>query len=251
MTSVCAFADALHASAIEPRADLVEALDIAWRRLAEPGEWLTGRQRIAVAKCARQAWACNGCDVRKAALSPYAPAPDHTGAADLDPAWVDVIHFTIRDSGRMTQRVYDEALAAGMNEDEFVEVITVAILTQTMDAFAFGIGLPQLALPAPVEGAPPRVRAEKATPGPGWVPTIAPEDASPDFVEFYDNEYYFFIRRALTLVPRQTRQYWDLTRNLYLEDPRIPELEGLERSISRSQMEFLAARASALLGCYY
>ena len=36
-----------------------------------------------------------------------------------------------------------------------------------------------------------------------------------------------------------------------LEDPRIYELEGLERGISRAQMEFLAARASALLGCYY
>ena len=43
----------------------------------------------------------------------------------------------------------------------------------------------------------------------------------------------------------------DLLNSLYLEDPRLFELEGLERGISRAQMEFLAARASALLGCYY
>ena len=251
MKSKDVFAAALHAASLAPRADLVGALDIAWRRLAEPGEWLTGAERIAVAECARQAWSCEACDVRKAALSPYGPAPDHAGTDGIDPAWIDVIHFIIRDSGRMTRRVYDEALAAGMKEDEFVEVAAVAILTQTIDAFAFGIGLPQMALPAPIEGAPPRERMEKATPGPGWVPTIAPEDASPDFADFFDNDYHFFIRRALTLVPRQARQYWDLTRELYLEDPRVHELEGLERSISRSQMEFLAARASALLGCYY
>ena len=38
---------------------------------------------------------------------------------------------------------------------------------------------------------------------------------------------------------------------LYMEDPRVRELDGLERGISRAQIEFLAARASALLGCYY
>jgi hypothetical protein len=38
---------------------------------------------------------------------------------------------------------------------------------------------------------------------------------------------------------------------LYMSDPRVPELEGLDRAINRAQIEFLAARASALLGCYY
>ena len=38
---------------------------------------------------------------------------------------------------------------------------------------------------------------------------------------------------------------------LYLADPRIRELDGLARAIGRAQMEFLAARASMLLGCYY
>ena len=72
-----------------------------------------------------------------------------------------------------------------------------------------------------------------------------------DFADFYDGDRHFYIRRSLTLVPGECRRLWHLLNSLYLEDPRITELEGVERGISRAQMEFLAARASALLGCYY
>lgn len=249
MTTI--FSDALKQAGLAPRADLVDALNSTWRRLGEPGEWLTGPQRLAVAQAARESWECPGCDARKKALSPYAPAPAHINSTDLDPAWIDVIHFTVRDSGRMTSRVFEEAIEAGMLEDEFVEVISVAIETQAMDGYAFGVGLPKLPLPAPIDGAPPRERTEIAKMGPGWIPTVAPEDASPAFSDWYDNGYHFYIRRATTLLPRETRRYWELTRAFYLEDPRMHELDGLDRAITRAQTEFLAARASALLGCYY
>ncbi|MDA0239398.1 MAG: alkylhydroperoxidase-related (seleno)protein, partial [Proteobacteria bacterium] len=184
-----AFSSALKNANLAPRADLIAALDLTWQRLAEPGEWLTGAQRLAVAQATRDSWNCPACVARKASLSPFTPGPDHTSGTGLDTAWIDLIHFTTRDSGRMTGRVFDEALSAGMLEDEFVEIISVAIETQAMDAFAFAIGLPQISLPEPVVGEPPRVRTEKATPGPGWVPTVAPENASPDFADWYDNGY--------------------------------------------------------------
>jgi hypothetical protein len=220
--------------------------------LAQPGEWLTGAQRVAVARCARQAWHCTGCDTRKDSLSPYAADTEHTAADDLNADWVELIHFTIRDSGRMTSRSVDTALAAGILEDEYVEIISVATMTQMIDAFSLGIGLPQVPLPEAVAGTPPRVRTEKVSPGPGWLPTIAGADASAAFADFYANDYdRFYIRRSLTLVPNQARQVWDLGDALYLPDPRASELEGIDRAISRAQMEFLAARASALLGCFY
>ncbi len=52
-------------------------------------------------------------------------------------------------------------------------------------------------------------------------------------------------------MPAETRRIWNLLNRLYLEDPRVHELDGIERAIDRAQIEFLAARASALLGCYY
>ena len=72
---------------------------------------------------------------------------------------------------------------------------------------------------------------------------MTPADAGPDFADFYANDSHFYIRRALTLLPSETRRMWDLLNVLYMEDPRIHELDGLDRAISRAQIEFLAARA--------
>ena len=65
--------------------------------------------------------------------------------------------------------------------------------------------------------------------------TIAPENAGPDFEDFYANESHFYIRRSLTLVPDEVRRFWDLMNPLYMEDPRINEIDGLDRGISRAQ----------------
>lgn len=233
------------------RADLNEALGRAWQRLAAPGAWLDGARRVAVAAAARQAWQCDLCDRRKEALSPYAVAGAHDASPPLPQSWHDVIHPVVRDSGRLTERWYRGAREAGIGEDEFVEIVSVAIITTTVDAFALGIGMAPPALPEPVAGMPHCVRAPQATLGPGWVSTIAPEDAGPDFEDFYAGESHFYIRRSLTLVPDEVRRFWELMDPLYMPDPRVNEIDGLDRAISRAQIEFLAARCSALLGCLY
>ena len=46
-------------------------------------------------------------------------------------------------------------------------------------------------------------------------------------------------------------QVWDLMLPLYIQDPTVVELEGQDRAISRAQIEFLAARTSALHDCFY
>ncbi len=233
------------------RADLFEALGRAWTQLAAPGAWLDGTQRVAVATAAREAWECNFCDQRKDALSPYTVAGEHDPTPPLPPSWLDVIHPVVRDSGRLTERWYRTARDAGIGEDEFVEIVSVTIITTTVDAYALGIGMTPPPLPTPAAGTPHRIRAPQATMGPGWISTIAPEHAGPDFEDFYANESHFYIRRSLTLVPDEVRRFWDLMNPLYMDDPRINETDGLDRGISRAQIEFLAARCSALLGCLY
>jgi hypothetical protein len=227
------------------------ALEQAWAELGAPGDWLDGATRLAVAAEARRAWDCELCARRKAALTPYAVDGEHDYTGALPAAWVDVVHRLTRDSGRLTAAWFGRALAGGMAEDEFIEIVSVTVLAITIDAYLLGIGMAPPALPDPVAGEPPRQRVAAAKPGPGWVATIAPEDVEPDFADFYANGSHFYIRRALTLLPAETRRMWALLNTLYLEDPRVHELDGLDRAISRAQMEFLAARASALLGCYY
>jgi hypothetical protein len=233
------------------RQDLRAALNRNHERLAQPGYWLDGGQRLAVVAEARHAPDCALCQARAEAISPYAVSGAHDSLGQLPGAWVDVIHRVAMDSGRLSARWYDEARRGGMLEDEIIEVISVAVQAVVIDSFTAGIGMDSPALPPPSPGQPARHHRAEARTGPGWAKTIAPEDAGPDFADFYDNDSNFYIRRSLTLVPEETRRLWDLLNHLYLEDPRLHELDGMERDISRAQMEFLAARASALLGCYY
>jgi hypothetical protein len=239
------------AAPLNLREDLRSALNEAWRRLGECGAWLDGAQRLAIAAAAREAWNCGFCRRRKEALSPHAEAGSHDYAGGLADSWIEVIHPLITDSGRLSERWYRQARDSGIEEDEFIEIVSVAIISQTVDSFAFGAGLALPEFPKRSAGQPARRRPPEATLGPGWLSTIAPEDAPPDFADFYANDSHFYIRRSLTLVPDEVRRFWDLMNPLYLPDPRIDELEGLDRAISRAQIEFLAARCSALLECFY
>lgn len=234
------------------RPPLGSALETAWSQLAETGAWLTGAQRLAVAAEARHAWSCSLCRDRKAALSPYTITGEHDHLGDLPHEWIDVIHRVTTDSGRLTQDWFTEVLDTGIEEDEFVEIVGVAIIAITIDAFVDGIGMESAPLSAPQSGAPPRKRWEGATPGPGWVSTTAPENAGADLEDHYvDGRGQFNIVRSLTLVPTAATQLFALLDCLYMPNPSIRELDGIDRSISRAQIEFLAARSSSLLGCFY
>ena len=234
------------------RPPLLSALETAWSQLAEPGAWLTGAERTAVVAEVRHAWNCGLCNERKKALSPYTVAGEHEHLGALPSDWVDVIHRVATDSGRLTQSWLHEVLDAGVAEDEFIEIIGVAILAITIDAFADGIGVEHAALSTPQPGTPPRERLESSTPGPGWVSTTAPENAGPELKDHYLNgRGQFNIVRSLTLVPAAATQLFALLDCLYMPNPSIRELEGINRSISRAQIEFLAARSSLLFGCFY
>ena len=233
------------------RADLLPALGRAWSQLGEPGSWLTGAERASVAAETRRAWDCGLCRKRKDAVSPYTVDGQHDHAGELPDSWVEIVHRVTTDSGRLTRSWYRVARDCGVGEDEFIEIVSVSIITATIDAFAAGIGLPVIDLPGAQPGMPPRQHWAPATPGPGWVSTTAPEDGGAVLADFYANEKHFNIKRTLTLVPDETLRFWALMDRLYMEDPRVPELDGLDRGISRAQIEFLAARCSALLGCFY
>ena len=233
------------------RSDLKTALNLAHKRLGQTGDWLTSEQRVAVFSETRHAWNCDLCQALKSEISPYGIDGEHQALGNLPKAWINVIHRVTTDPARLSERWFKEALSGGMVEDEFIEVISVCVQTIAIDVFASGIGLPIPPLPSIETGKPQRKRHPEAKAGPGWASTISPDDAGSEFADFYANESHFYTRRSLTLVPQESRRLWELLNGLYLEDPRIFELEGLQRGISRAQMEFLAARASALLGCYY
>ncbi len=236
--------------AVPVRDDLAQVLEKSWTALSTSGAWLDGAQRSAIVDEARNAWECALCQERKEALSPYVIEGSHDDLGKLPASWVDVVHKVVTDSGRITRAWYDSVIGEDLLEDEFIEMLSVSCLVTGIDAFTRGIGIGPATLPPAISGEPARRRPGGARPGPGWASTIAPEDAGPELGNFYDDGPYY-IWRALTLVPEEVRRFWELMNVLYLPDPGVEELGNLERGITRGQIEFLAARVSSLLGCYY
>ena len=234
------------------RDNLKSALTRAWSEVAQTGAWLSGEQRLAIANEARNAWQCELCQRRKESLSPYTVEGDHEHLGALPDAWVEAVHRIVTDSGRITESWYDSIIASGITEDEFIELLSLVTIVTGADTFMRGIGLPPLMLPTTGEqGTPPRRRPAGAKTGPGWAPTVAPEDAGAELGDFYETGPAAYIRRALTLVPDEANRFWPFLNQLYLGNPLKVELEGVDRAISRAQMEFIATRTSAWLDCFY
>jgi hypothetical protein len=232
------------------RVELQVAVEQTRTDLSNPGDWLSGSQRLEVVAEARNAWRCGLCDTRKSALSPYRVEGNHDSVSVLPEIWIELIHRVVTDSSRITQAWYESIIGDDLCEDEFIEILSVTCITTSVDVLSLGLGVDPLVLSEPNTGTPARTRPSGANPGPGWAWTVAPEDAGPELAGFYDFGPYY-IRRALTLVPREAERFWNLMNELYLPDPAAEGVGKVERGISRAQIEFLAARVSALLGCYY
>ena len=223
----------------------------AWARLGEPGEWWTGAIRIAIAEETRAATDCAFCAERKAALSPYSVSGTHTAATDLPEVLVDVIHRIRTDPERLTRRIYEDALAGGLSDAEYVETVAVIATVVAVDTFCDAMGLPRHALPAPMPGEPRRRRPAGAKDGLAWVPTVAPDDVTRAEAGLYDGLAAVNIHRALSLVPAEVVGFFDLDAEHYLPDALLRDFGTEYRALTHAQIEFLAARVSAINQCVY
>jgi hypothetical protein len=233
------------------RQDLVEAHRRAWRRLGAAGTWWDGRTRVAIAAETRHAQACRLCRERRAALSPAAVGGAHDSLGELPEALVEAIHRIATDSGRLTRRVYEAALAAGIGDGEYVETVGVIATLLAVDSFTEALGMMPHPLPPPEAGEPVRQRPAGARAGLAWVPTLAPEDVGAEEADLYDGLGGANIHRALSLVPAEVRGFFDLDAAQYLPDAVLRDFATEYRALTHAQIELLAARVSAINRCVY
>jgi len=196
--------------------DLREELRQQWQRLAMPGTWLSGGERVAVAG---EAWAART----------FADAD--TG---LDPLLTEAAHSVSAAAHLITREWVDDLLARGLTVEQFVEVVGVVSRLAAIDAYVRGTGSREEPLPQHVAGEPARRRNPDVRLRQAFVPTH-PEDGA---------------RYALSAVPAEEDDRDRLHAQLYLSMEQMGDLtyQGL---LSRAQMELLAARVSFLNDCFY
>ena len=236
------------------RANFAEGHNRYWQRLAAPGNWLTGAQRVAVAKEIRQTPACTLCNRRKAALSPYQVDSAHDAVSDLSDTMVEVVHRITTDPGRVTKTWFDGIIQQGLKVEEYIEIIGTVVHLFSTDEFCRGLGLPLNELPAPLAGEPSQYRpAGLIEDGDGaWVPILPRAVDSGAESDLWEGTLHGYVIRALSLVPDEVRSLGDLAAIHYLAFSQIAQWEGSPQgTLSRIQTEVVAARVSAINGCFY
>ena len=237
------------------REDIGHAHTRFWQRLARAGKWWTSSQRIAIAAEARAAWRCDFCRQRRQALSAGTVIGQHTSspAADqLPAAAIEAIHRITTDASRLSEQWYREQLDQGLSEGQYIELVGTIVSIISIDSFCYAIGVTENPLPVPGEGTPDHYIPEKAGADDAWVPMIAEDNSNCPEHDLWTANQTGNVVRALSYVPDEVRTLKDLSAAHYLKmsDVRNSACNG-DRSITRSQMELVAGRTSALNACYY
>lgn len=259
MTTTTAFdpADFFHYASSDQvedpiREDLVEAHREAWDRIANPGTWWTGSQRIAIAAEARAADYCSFCRKRREALSPYSEEGSHDAVSGdaLPEAAIDAIHRVVTDATRLTQNWIEGLTAQGVPDTHYVELLSVVVSIRSVDGFHNAMGLSPEPLPSPQEGEPSRMRPGAAVLGEAWVPMLPNGRQTGDEADLWQGPTGNVIR-AMSLVPDAVRWLKELSAAHYLSDSEMTDFTRGRGPLSRAQTELVAGRVSSINECFY
>ena len=65
-----------------------------------------------------------------------------------------MIHLIVADPGRLTRGWYDKTRATGIDEGQFVEIVSIVAHVTAIDTFAKGLGIPIRELSPPGDSEP-------------------------------------------------------------------------------------------------
>ena len=239
------------AALVSVRDDFAAAHTRFWKRLASPGAWWSGTERVAIAAEVRQARHCALCQARRDALTPATVEGEHDHGSALPAAAVEVIHRVVTAPGRLSRKWCKDVLAAGLSAEQYVEIIGTLVAMVSIDSFCRGLGVPLHPLPEPQPGAPSYYRPPGAVQEDAWVPMIPVDRATDAEADLYGGQAVGNVVRALSLVPDEVRTLYDLSTTHYLPMGQVRDPSAAAGALKRMQIELIAGRVSALRQCFY
>jgi hypothetical protein len=222
---------------LEVRSDLADAHRQAWAALARPGTWWTGRQRVELAATA------------VAAMTDESLLPPWTAPSTVD-GWLggdlvapaaahDAAYRVAAHAGTLLESWYGD-VCAELGDLAYVEVVGITCTVAAVVAFRRAAGLAPWELPRPVDGEPSRVVPADLVPaGLNWVRVTSPPDETAAVVQ------------AFSSVPAEHQRLWSLADAQYIPNLEMVDPHWTRGTLSRSQIELVAARVSQLRQCFY
>jgi alkylhydroperoxidase family enzyme len=239
------------AAEVPVRTDLRETHARLLDYVGQPGPWLSGAERIALAVESRNAAGCPLCLERKRSLSPEQPSGEHARASDLPEPLVELAHRVRGDPQRLSRAWMQRTLERGVSEGAYVEAVGIVTFTAGIDYFCRALGIPPFELPDAQQGGPDGYVPDGLRSGQAWVSMLAPEDATGAEASLYGGAAFVpNIVRALSQVPDHARHLQAEMRSHYVSLEQLAD-PSARRDLDRLQIELVAARVSALNECFY
>jgi hypothetical protein len=211
------------------REDIASAQRLVWERIASPGHWWNGAQRVAIGAQARAA------RVQRSQAPWLRELPD-VGDALPDPA-VKAARMIAADAPKI-DRVWATQQVDALGDAAYIELAAVVNCVCAIDTYADALGVDYEPLPTPHPGEPDHLRNESVTDAGAYVPLQDPWQG-PN------------VGRALSLAPEQNVMFMTLVMAMYGGPQSFFELVWEGGALSRPQVELLAARVSAVNECFY
>lgn len=223
------------------RDDLRAAHQATVDHWSRPGTWWTAEERQAIVNEVRRARDTQDAPPAWVRISEF----DHEIAQDhvLSTAAIDAIWRLTNHPGTLTVEWCDQVVAgfgdesATMTPQHYTELVSVVAQANCIDRFAEGLALGRPTLGEPVEGEPTRVIPSDSAMRDHWIPTV-PMDVPA-------------VAMALSGVPAENQASFDLSDANYLPTAEMFELTADRNSLTRMQVELVAARTSKLNECFY
>jgi hypothetical protein len=228
-----------HAEALPAiRDDLAKAHQLAWDHLGSPGTWWTAAQRVELASTVLMA------------ISDDEPVPPWVGVSTTDqlpqnlkvhPAAHDVAYRIARHAGTMTANVH-RRIADDIGELPFVELCAIVSSVAAIAHFRRNVGDTPPSLPDPVAGDPSFERPDGVVSAElNWVPVVGPADQTAAVLQAY------------SAVPAELENTWRMASAQYIPADEMIHADWSRGtgSLTRPQIELVAARVSQLRECFY
>jgi hypothetical protein len=214
--------------------NLLDAFNTCWERIAEPGEWWNGKERIAILEQVRIARDEN-------------PSSSSTPLTDLsiepDPIISPLIKEIVNEVTCNSHKI-DEKWAKGVisliGEGKYSELVSLVVNVLPIDIFCLLLGRPVVSLPVPKNGTPSESTPEGLSGGEAFVPWRTENWVGPN------------VARALSYVPADNAIRMKLVESMYAgSDQFISMIWDENEPLDRTQVEIIAARTSAINECFY
>ncbi|MFT4562639.1 MAG: hypothetical protein ACI9BW_002385 [Gammaproteobacteria bacterium] len=214
---------------------------------ARPGTWGTAAQRTAIAAEARKA---------RAEVGEQESIGDEklVDTAELPEAARRVARAVALGGIGIDRKFCEQAQADGVTEGAYVEIVGLVARLAHLDVFARGIGLPSRQLLDPVEDTSPSMERPSVAKKEGFFTASIP--SSPEGGEIalslFGDQPAPNIVRSLSLVPDEARRLIRVVDEEYFSMETMMNLTySSHDSISRPQLELVAAKVSELNQCFY